>query len=177
MRHFKKGFTLIELMITVAIISILAVLATAAYTNYQEAALEKEAIAGLFSIASDAQRLIQDWGVEGAGGSIPARCLPTKPDDLTSSTSVEWRQDEGDDWDDWGIFLTGSQRWRYRLCFYVDDNANENYFVSANLILEAGHERIATLSSSLDKPLFDIPSLPNNAQGKITWAPKLTTSH
>lgn len=173
MKRLKKGFTLIELMIVVAILSILAVIAVSAYNGYQEKALEKEATAGLFSIASSAQQLIQDWGLQGAGGSIASECYPTRPNDLSSNTAVPWGDDTNDKWDAAGISLTGTQRWRYRLCFYVDANNNENYFVSANLLLENGRERVATLYSGLDKPLFDSESLPDNASGIVSWNPKL----
>ena len=172
MGHFRKGFTLIELMIAVAIISVLSVLAVSAYKGYQELSLEKEATAAMFSIANDAQRLIQDWGLSTLGGGIQETCYPAKPASLEPNTAVEWDRNANDLWTQNGIFLTGSQHWRYRLCFYTDSNKNENYFVSANLIL-TDKQRVAVLYSGLDKPMFDVADAPDDCDG---WSAELTSS-
>ena len=170
MSHFRKGFTLVELMIIVAIISILSVLAVTAYHGYQEQVLEKEATAGLFSIANDAQRLIQDWGLSKVGGGITEECYAPNPSSTAPNTAVEWDRSSTNSWTKKGIFLTGAQNWRYQLCFYVDANQNENYFVSATLIRENKRQRTAVLYSGLDKPQFlDTASAPADCTTCSTW--------
>ncbi len=46
-RNYDSGFTLVELMITVAILSILAAVAIPAYSNYMNRAKQSDAIIGL----------------------------------------------------------------------------------------------------------------------------------
>ncbi|MFQ5901544.1 MAG: type IV pilin protein [Thermodesulfobacteriota bacterium] len=54
MIQYQKGFTLIELMIAVAILGILAVVATGAIISYQAKAKQAEAKTNLGSIATNA---------------------------------------------------------------------------------------------------------------------------
>ncbi len=177
MSHCRKGFTLVELMITVAILSILSVVAVAAYKGYQEQVLEKEATAGMFSIANDAQRLIQDWGLASLGGGITEECYAPNPSSTAPNMAVEWDSGNDNKWTQSGISLSGSQHWRYQLCFYVDTNHNENYFVSATLIKERNTQRVAVLYSGLDKPQFlDSATAPADCTTCSSWQAQITPS-
>jgi len=146
-------------MIIVAIVAILATLAVAAYRGYQNAARDQEAIAGLHQLAAQATNAINDWGIQGAGGTITPGCLPLNPNNLAPDIAVEW--EAMPQWNDLGLSLEGVQRWRYRICFFTAgaDNNNENFLVSANLLLRS-NERVAFFGTGMDRPLFDTTTLP-----------------
>lgn len=59
MRRFQ-GFTLIELMITVAIVAILASIAVPSYTAYIKRARITEAVSGLAGMGANMERYFQD---------------------------------------------------------------------------------------------------------------------
>lgn len=58
----QKGFTLIELMIVVAIIGILAAIAIPAYNNYTKKARFSEVVASVASIKTAVEQCINDLG-------------------------------------------------------------------------------------------------------------------
>jgi type IV pilus assembly protein PilA len=78
MRHIQKGFTLIELMIVVAIIGILAAVALPAYQDYTVRAKMSEVILALSACRTTITEIYQSggvapaangWGCGEAGGS------------------------------------------------------------------------------------------------------------
>ena len=78
MRHIQKGFTLIELMIVVAIIGILAAVALPAYQDYTVRAKMSEVILALSACRTTVTEVYQsgssgpganNWGCGEAGGS------------------------------------------------------------------------------------------------------------
>jgi type IV pilus assembly protein PilA len=78
MRHIQKGFTLIELMIVVAIIGILAAVALPAYQDYTVRAKMSEVILALSACRTTVTEIYQSggvqpsqngWGCGEAGGS------------------------------------------------------------------------------------------------------------
>jgi type IV pilus assembly protein PilA len=67
MRHIQKGFTLIELMIVVAIIGILAAVALPAYQDYTVRAKMSEVILALSACRTTVTEIYQSGGVQPAG--------------------------------------------------------------------------------------------------------------
>ncbi len=57
---FSRGFTLIEVMITVAIVAILASIAVPSYTGYVQRSRITEAVAGLAGMSVAMERYFQD---------------------------------------------------------------------------------------------------------------------
>jgi type IV pilus assembly protein PilE len=64
-----RGFTLIEVMITVAIVAILAAVALPAYTSYVTRARITDAVQGLSAMRLKMEQYFQDWRTYTTGGA------------------------------------------------------------------------------------------------------------
>ena len=86
MKHtMQKGFTLIELMIVVAIIGILAAVALPAYQNYSNRAKFSEVILATSSAKTAVEVCLQD------NGAVGAACGPSTngvPADITAASTA-----------------------------------------------------------------------------------------
>ena len=91
MKNIQKGFTLIELMIVVAIIGILAAVAIPAYSNYTKKAKFTEVVLATAPIKLSVEECVTDGtcvsgttvtGITAGSGGIPT--MPTATGHLTS---------------------------------------------------------------------------------------------
>ena len=84
-----KGFTLIELMIVVAIIGILAAIALPAYQNYTARAQVSEALLAASSLRTDISEFVQSTGSLPADGQVDIDFNPTQ-----FVSNLEWTAGE-----------------------------------------------------------------------------------
>ncbi|WP_423598062.1 type IV pilin protein [Roseateles sp. MS654] len=79
-RSASRGFTLIELMVVVAIVGILAAIALPAYRNYVVRSQITEGIAGLTTARADMERYFQDFRTyQTVAGVATSPCSSFRP--------------------------------------------------------------------------------------------------
>jgi type IV pilus assembly protein PilA len=65
----QKGFTLVELMVVIAIIGIITAIAIPYYSNYKKTACDQAALADLYNVKAAVQKYITDLTL--SGNTVP----------------------------------------------------------------------------------------------------------
>src|SRR5258708_30254684 len=88
MKAFQKGFTLIELMIVVAIIGILAAVALPAYQDYTARAKMSEAIPAASACRTSVSETVQSAATLPAGGQWGCECRIAATHPITKYVNI-----------------------------------------------------------------------------------------
>ena len=118
----KRGFTLIELMIVVAILGILAAVAIPAFINYMRKAKTSEATLNIDRIFEGGVTYFEAEHVDqGLDALVLQHCLPSAADWTPDATPGSEKYNSGAAPDPWTTAATGGDTW-HALDFAMGDN-------------------------------------------------------
>jgi type IV pilus assembly protein PilA len=118
----KRGFTLIELMIVVAILGILAAVAIPAFINYMRKAKTSEATLNIDRVFEGGVTYFEAEHVErGVVGTVLQHCLPLTAAWTPNATPNSEKYNAGSVPDPWSTAASGGDTWK-ALDFAMGDN-------------------------------------------------------
>lgn len=183
-KYIRSGFTLLELCVVIAILSILATLAVLNYSKHRVDEYDQEALADIHSIYQQASQALSDWSIASASDDfhISQGCVgSTTTLDFIEEHSVYYKDqntpphENEDNWIRNAIELPdGLHHWRYNVCFgWVDVIVGSNHVPIPSFIIAAsrftGNEingerevRYILHGSGIDSPIIGITLSENN---------------
>jgi type IV pilus assembly protein PilA len=190
-KSLKRGFTLIELMIVVAIIGILAVLAIYGVSRYLKSSKTAEATNNLGAIAKNASESLNREMMSGsfvpAGGStainhcicatasapVPGTIAQVKGQKYSSDPNKDWRQDPKITTEDtigWRCLKFSVDQPQYYMYSYTESTGSCG---GGGIVGDDVH---AIANGDLDgngvSSQFDLEGKIESGQTQLTWAPK-----
>jgi type IV pilus assembly protein PilA len=138
----KRGFTLIELMIVVAILGILAAVAIPAFLNYMRKAKTSEATLNIDRIYQGGVTYFEAEHVpRGTSGTILQHCLPAKADWTPDSTPSSQKYNAATTETDW----SSNETWKA-----IDFAMGDNHYYAYEFDNLAGTEPITASGSAFN---------------------------
>ena len=154
-KRTRGGFTLLELMVTVVILSILAVVAVSSYKRYSQAARTQEAINFLYEIKMKQETYYQAYGQYVTAGQNPI-ILPSK--EQNSGEPIPWEIDcqNGDAtqqaWCDLG------PKTNFNICPWGKDQCTDFNFATVGWAPGAADPGPVTIAQRTIDPIIRDPS-------------------
>ena len=159
MQKIKHGFTIIELVTVMAIVSILAAVAVAAYSSFGTDKYDAEAMAHMTSIYEQTMAHINEWGVLSGTGTDNYKLAADNYDLGPAKGGCEFTSANIDNFKNGAnnnalnIREVGSTHWRYRVAVgFVNDSTMEGVIVSAHRNV-GNHQRVLFMGAGIDTPI------------------------
>ena len=190
-QKLKRGFTIIELVAVMTIVSILAAVAVAAYTSFGADKYDAEAIAHMTSIYEQTMAHVNEWGIT-SDTTNDNKIIVDVYDLGPAKGGCEFLSDNIDNFPNnhLNIRETGSTHWRYRVAvgFIEGDSTVEGVIVSAHRNID-DNQRVLFMGAGIDTPIvactgevacdFDAPinvDDTSDAGGTTLWSVGYTKS-